>query len=90
VPYATERIFVTFTAARRGHKTTAMEFNDSPNRPNGQGITTVTTLQDRTGQRPANLDAAIRARACHALQAVLKSRPRQRGPRIMPKGAERC
>jgi hypothetical protein len=42
----------------------------------------------------ANLEvvAPIKARACDALQAVLKSKPRRvvPDPRLMPKGAERC
>jgi hypothetical protein len=42
----------------------------------------------------ANFDvfAPIKARACDALQAVLKSRPRTltSGPRLMRKGVERC
>ncbi|WP_157900951.1 hypothetical protein [Mycobacterium terramassiliense] len=52
------------------------------------------TLQDRMGPRPINRDvvAPIAARACGALQAVLKSARRQgaSGPRIMARGAERC
>ena len=42
----------------------------------------------------ANFDlvAPIKARACGALRAVLKSKPRAltSGPRLMPKGVERC
>jgi hypothetical protein len=42
----------------------------------------------------ANFDlvAPIKARACDALQAVLKTRPRASasGPRLMSKGVERC
>jgi hypothetical protein len=55
----------------------------------------VPTLQDWIPQRPPNLDvvAPVRARACDALQALLKSR-RRPGPvtaeiRLMRKGAER-
>jgi hypothetical protein len=55
---------------------------------------TVPTLQYWMSQSPANLDlvAPIKARACDALQAVLRSRTRQAGSdsRIMPKGVERC
>jgi len=42
----------------------------------------------------ANFDLVgpIKARACNALQAVLKSRPRQLNsdPRLMRRGVERC
>ena len=52
------------------------------------------TLQALIGQSPANLGvvAPIKARACDALHAVLRSRPRQAGAnaRLMPRGAERC
>ncbi len=54
------------------------------------------TLQDWISQNPYHLDvvAPIRARACDALQAVLKSR-RRPAPvaselRLMRRGAERC
>ncbi|QZA17864.1 hypothetical protein K3U93_01010 [Mycobacterium malmoense] len=52
------------------------------------------TLQGWISQSPTNLDvvAPIKARACDALQAVLRSKARQGGPssRIMRRGAERC
>ena len=54
------------------------------------------TLQDWIPQGPANLDVVtpIKARACDALQAVLKSRrrpaPAAAGSRLMRRGAERC
>ncbi|MGO9382794.1 MAG: hypothetical protein ACLP4W_12065 [Mycobacterium sp.] len=52
------------------------------------------TLSDWISQGPANLDVVtpIKARACDALQAVLKSKPRRvvSDPRLMPRGAERC
>ncbi|WP_197519517.1 hypothetical protein [Mycobacterium sp. E2327] len=52
------------------------------------------TLQHWMSQSPTSLDVVtpIKARACVALQAVLRSRPRQAGSpaRIMPKGVERC
>jgi hypothetical protein len=57
----------------------------------------VSTPQSWISSTPANLATAapIKARACDALQAVLKnkqSEPRQRHPRarIMAPGAERC
>ncbi len=85
---------MTFTAARRTRKTAGVQFNESANRPNGQGIRTVATLQDRMGQRPPTRDvvAPIKARACGALLAVLKSTRRQvpSGTRIMRRGVERC
>ena len=53
------------------------------------------TLQAWIRQNPTNLDvvAPIKARACNALQAMLRSRPsRQKAPslRIMARGVERC
>jgi hypothetical protein len=88
------RLFLTFTAARRARKAVAVEFNESAYSPNGQGIETVPTLQTWISQTPTNLDvvAPIKARACDAVQAVLRSKRRQVGsdPRIMRRGAERC
>lgn len=52
------------------------------------------TLQALIGQGPTNADvvAPLKARACDALYAVLRSRPRRSAPdiRLMPRGAERC
>jgi hypothetical protein len=54
----------------------------------------VPSLQYWMSQSPANLDvvAPIKARACGALLAVLKSRsrPGAERPRIMTRGVERC
>lgn len=55
----------------------------------------MTTLPAWINQNPANFDVVtpIKARACHALHAVLRSgKPGQvsRQPRIMRRGAERC
>jgi hypothetical protein len=56
----------------------------------------VPTLQDWISQNPPHLDvvAPIKARACDALQAVLKTRrrpaPVAAESRLMRKGAERC
>ena len=54
----------------------------------------MSTLQSWISQTPANLDvvAPIKARACDALQAVLRSKPRRGDApsQIMPRGAERC
>jgi hypothetical protein len=51
-------------------------------------------LQAWINQSPANLDvvAPIRARACVALQAVLKSKSRrpEADSRLMRRGVERC
>ena len=92
--YATTRLFLAFTTARRARKTAAVEFNELAYWPDGQGIETVPTLQTWISQTPANLDvvAPIKARAWDALQAVLRGKPRQAGSdsRIMRKGAERC
>jgi len=94
VGYATPCLFVMFTAARRVRKTATVQFNESANWPNGQGIRTVPTLQDGMGRRPTNrgVVAPIKAGACDALLAVLKSTRRQTAadPRIMPRGVERC
>jgi hypothetical protein len=85
---------MTFTAARRTRKPAAVEFNESAYWPNGQGIETVPTLQTWISQTPTNLDvvAPIKARACDALLAVLRSKRRQvaADSRIMRRGAERC
>jgi len=47
-----------------------------------------------TRQSPTNFDvvAPIKARACDALYAALRGKPRKLGadPRLMSKGAERC
>ena len=54
----------------------------------------MSTLQAWISQNPTSLGvvAPIKARACDALQAVLRSKPRQvaPAPRLMPRGAERC
>ncbi len=54
----------------------------------------MSTLQSRISQSPTNLDVLgpIKARACDALQAVLRSKPRRAGAdlRLMQKGVERC
>ena len=51
-------------------------------------------LQAWMNQNPTNLEvlAPIKARAHHALHAMLRSRPRQvrPAPIIMRRGAERC
>jgi hypothetical protein len=94
VGYATGGLFVTFTAARRARKTTAVEFTEVAHWPNRQGMKTVAPHQAWISQNPTNLDvvAPIKARACDALQAVLKSKPRPVGAdsRIMRRGIERC
>lgn len=52
------------------------------------------TLQSWIRQAPTNLDvmAPIKARACDALNVVLKTtrRPTVTGPRLMTRGVERC
>jgi hypothetical protein len=54
----------------------------------------VPTLQTWINQSSPNLDVVspIKARACDALNAVLRTRPRQSGTdaRLMRKGVERC
>ena len=91
---ATVWVFVAFTPSLYACKTTAVQFKESAHWPNKQGIETVATLSDWINQGPTNLDVVtpIKARACDALQAVLKSKPRRvvPDPRLMPRGAERC
>lgn len=51
------------------------------------------TLQDWMSHSPANdVVAPIKARACDALLAVLRSGRRrpESSPRLMPRGVERC
>lgn len=52
------------------------------------------TLQAWISQSPFTLAvvAPFKARACDALNAVLRSKSRQAGPnaRLMPRGVERC
>jgi hypothetical protein len=54
----------------------------------------VSTLQTWINQSSTNLGVVspIKARACDALNAVLRTRPRQSGTdaRLMRKGVERC
>jgi hypothetical protein len=92
---ATKRLFVTFTAARRARKTVTVEFNESAYWPNKRGNGAVAALQAWISQNPTNLDvvAPFKARACDALQAMLRSKPsRQKATnsRIMSRGVERC
>jgi hypothetical protein len=88
---ATIRLEALFTPARRFGKTTAVQFNESADPPNERRIDTVPTLQALISQSPTNV-APIKARACGALHAVLRSRRRQGSPdvRLMARGAERC
>jgi len=83
-----------FTLARRARKTALVEFDEPACWPERQRIETVLTLQAWISQSPTSLGvvAPIKARACDALQAVLRSKPRQvaPAPRLMPRGAERC
>lgn len=71
-----------------------MQLNGSAHLPNGQRIDTVPTLQAWISQSPFTLAvvAPFKARACDALNAVLRSKSRQAGPnaRLMPRGVERC
>jgi len=81
---------------RRGAPVKRPRWN-SMSRPTGRtdkGFETVPTPQAWISQTPTNLDivAPIKARAWNALQAVLRSKPRQADSdsRIMRRGAERC
>lgn len=71
-----------------------MKFDVSAHRPNKRRIEIVATLQSWINRSPTNLDvvAPIKARACEALQAMLrgKSRPARTDVRLMSRGAERC
>jgi hypothetical protein len=59
-----------------------------------KGLKTMATLQAWLNENPPNHDvvAPIKARACGALRAVLRSKPRPARSelRIMRRGAERC
>ena len=94
MPDTTTRLFVTFTKVRHIGKGAAVEFDESAHRPNKRRIGIVAALQAWINQSPTNLDvvAPIKARACDALQAVLKSKSRRAGTdlRLMRRGAERC
>jgi hypothetical protein len=101
VPYAgnvfdaTKLLVVTFTTARCARNSAKMEFNESATGRTEKGNGTVAPMQAWISQNPTNLDvvAPIKARACDALQAVLRSRPpRQKvsSSRIMARGVERC
>ena len=94
MPDTTTRLFVTFTNVRHIGKRAAVEFNESAHRPNKRRIEIVGTLQPWMNQSPANLDVVtpIKARACDALQAVLrnKSRLTVTDLRLMRRGVERC
>ncbi|BDB39839.1 hypothetical protein [Mycobacterium kiyosense] len=54
----------------------------------------MTTLQNWINQTPSGSDlvAPIKARACHALHTVLRTKPDRPagGARLMERGAERC
>jgi hypothetical protein len=94
VPDTTTRLFVTFTNARHIGKGAAVKFDESAHRPDKRRIEIVATLQGWINQSPTNLDVVtpIKARACDALQAMLRSKSRRAGTdlRIMRRGAERC
>jgi hypothetical protein len=56
-------------------------------------VATVSTLQTWINQSSTNLDvvAPIKARACDAINAVLRNRPKSAADaRLMRKGVERC
>jgi hypothetical protein len=95
VPDDTTPLFVTFTAARQPRKAKTVEFNGRLTGRTDKGWKTVATLQAWINQNPTNLDVVtpIKARACNALHAVLRSgkaRQASAQPRIMRRGAERC
>ena len=90
----TTRLIATFTNVLHTCKTAAMKFDKSAHWPNKRRIEIVPTLQPRSSQSPTNLDviAPIKARACDALQAMLRSKSRQvrADPQLMRRGVERC
>jgi hypothetical protein len=94
VPDTTTPLLVTFTNTRHIGKRAAVEFDESAHRPNNRRIEIVAALQAWINQSPTNLDvvAPIKARACDALQAVLRSKSRPAGTdlRLMRRGVERC
>jgi hypothetical protein len=88
------RLFAAFTPARRTRKAAPVQFNESAHRPNRRRIETVATLPSWISQSPTNLDVVtpIKARACDAWQAVLRSGPRRARANVtlMQRGVERC
>jgi hypothetical protein len=88
------RLFVAFTPAQRIRKAAAVEFNESAHRPNRRRIETVATLPSWISQGPTSLDVVtpLKARACDAWQAVLRSAPRRARTNVtlMQRGIERC
>jgi hypothetical protein len=90
----TTPLFTTFTVARHIGKGAAVKFDESAHPPNKRRIEIVAALPSWINQSPTNLDVVtpIKARACDALQAMLrgKSRPARTDVRLMSRGAERC
>ncbi|MGD1255912.1 hypothetical protein ACKUT9_16880 [Mycobacterium seoulense] len=91
---ATMRFFAVFIPARRVRKAGRVQFNVSAHRPNRRRIETVATLPSWISQSPTHLDVMtpLKARACDAWQAVLRSGPRRAPANVtlMQRGVERC
>jgi hypothetical protein len=93
VPDATTRLIAAFTAVLHTRKGAEVKYDESASWPSRGGIETVQKPQSLINQSSTNLDvvAPIKARACDALHAVLRSRPREGAEsRLMTRGAERC
>lgn len=90
MPDPTEGLLALFTQVRPVRKAGRLKYNNVIQ----QRINTVTTLQNLINHNAGGSDlvAPIRARACHALHAVLRTGARRPvpGPRLMEPGMERC
>ena len=90
---ATKGLIAAFTNVLHTCKTAEVEFDRSATWPNRGKVGTVPTLQTWISQSSTNLDvvAPIKARACDALQAMLRSRAKAGvDSRVMRRGIERC
>jgi hypothetical protein len=90
---ATKRLIAAFTAVLHTRKRAEVKYDKSASWPSRGGIEIVQKPQTLINQSSTNLDvvAPIKARACDALHAVLRSRSREGADsRLMTRGAERC
>ena len=94
VPDTTSLLIAAFTKVLHTCKTAAVKFEPIGHLAAQRKVGIVSTLQTWINQSSTNLDVVspIKARACDALNAVLRTRPRQSGTdsRLMRKGVERC
>jgi hypothetical protein len=94
VPDTTKRLIAAFTKVLHTCKTAEVKFEPIGHLAAQRKVGIVSTLQTWINQSSTNLDVVspIKARACDALNAVLRTRPRQSAAdaRVMRKGVERC